>query len=284
MVTVPRSRLVEAQRESARVHRRVVRSLAKAERALNASGERELIRIERTLQAPVPPLVGVDQSPLARWKRLERFLWASANSLGLSSGSLLLVIDRAYVGVLFGGTAREVTDLHFCLGEGPAIDSCQSGSTLEVADFGRATTRWPAFAPAVLELGIRSALCIPVSADETDLVLAFWGSQPIPPRPRSWTASRTQARSTQERFDQLKRVKSIAQALLRERPGIITFESLLGNVDATVTERAMVYQAAGVLAERLAIEPREALDLLRVQAWADQQPLEDLCARVMSDL
>lgn len=282
MVTAGRSRSAEALHDYARIHRRVVKSLAEAERAVTGSAERELARIERTLGVGNPPRAEVRPPPGASTLP-ERFLCAAAYSLGFSSEALLFVIDRAYVGVLFGGTDREVIDLHFRFGEGPVIDAWEAAALVEVADFARTTTRWPAFAPAALEIGVRSVLCVPLPTDQADLVLTFWGSQPIPTLPRSWMASRTLARATGPRFSQLQRVILIARRLLSERPELITTGSFQLHIHDTVTQRAVVYQAAGLLAGRLSIDPKAALDLLRIQAWADQRPLEDLCGQMLSE-
>lgn len=242
---------------------------ARAARVVRTSAERMLGEIERRLDSPPEPQGDPRRPPTGGPKVAERFLWASSVYLRMSLGTVVLVLDGNYVGPMLSGEPRRTTDLHFFFGEGPAIDAGVSGEFVEVRDYRQMTWRWPAFAPAALDAGIRSSYCIPLPhPNKPGLVLAFAGRDPIP--------------HTLPRYDELTRVGRMAQALLIDHPATITEQTIRRRIDQSVRDRALMYQASGVLAERMGVDCESALGLLRLQAWAEHRSLPDVSAELIA--
>lgn len=228
-----------------------------------------LSEIERRLSHQLGPQGHPRRLPTGGPQLARRFLWASAVYLRMSLGAVVLVLDGTYLGPLLSGTPRTATDLHFVFGEGPAIDAGRTGAFIEVRDYRQMTWRWPALAPAAVDAGVRSGYCIPLPHPEKPgLVLIYGGSDPIP--------------YTLPRYEELTRVSRLAQTLLVDHPGTITGQTIRRRIEESVSERAIMYQASGVLAERLAIDCESALGLLRLQAWAEHRTLRDVSAETIA--
>lgn len=248
---------------------RVSASQAAAARALHTSAERTLREIEHRVNRPLEPQGHPLRLPRGGPRLAERFLWAASVYLRMSLGAVVLVLDGAYLGPVISGQPRRATDLHFLFGEGPAIDAGVSGDFVEVRDYSQMAWRWPAYAPAALDAGFRSGYCIPLAHPEKPgLVLVFAGREPIP--------------YTLPRYEELTRVTRTAQTLLIDHPGTITAQTIQRRIEKSVDERAAVYQASGMLSERLSIDCESALELLRLQAWAEGRPLPDVAAELVT--
>jgi hypothetical protein len=90
---------------------------------------------------------------------------AVLSAAGVDGAAVALVLGatpREMV-VAQGGVAADLEELTLTLGEGPFIDAGVDGPVL-VADLTAAewTARWPTFAPAAVELGVRAAFAIPL--------------------------------------------------------------------------------------------------------------------------
>lgn len=242
---------------------------AAAARALRSSAKCALEEIERRVALPSAPQGDPRRLPTGGPHLAERFLWAATTYLRMHFAAVVVVLDGNYVGPLLSSVpGRKSTDLHFMFGEGPAIEAGTSGTFIEVRDFREEAWRWPAFAPAALDMGFRSGWWIPLpDPEKSGLVLCLGGRDPI-----SFTLPR---------FERLTRVTRIAQSLLIDHPATITTQTIARRIEQSVRDRAVIYQASGVLSERLSIDCESALGLMRLQAWAERRPLQEVASELM---
>jgi hypothetical protein len=124
-----------------------------------------------------PRVIGVDEGRPAR-------VWASIDTLAEREGVLpsvrhaCIACAVAAVGRLVAGRdggprepvfvtdpcTDELQELQFMLGEGPCMDALSGGRAVLAADLSSAGSqrRWPAFAPAAMQRGVRAVFSFPI--------------------------------------------------------------------------------------------------------------------------
>jgi len=161
-------------------------------------------------------------------------------------------------------------DLQFTLGEGPCMDAFGARSPVLIADLsGRALTRWPVYAAAVHEGGIRAVFAFPLQVGAARLgVMDVFQRRPGP--------------LTE---------KQLRTALLLAD---VTVETLLdrqedsgrsGSVDGLVLDvgnRAQLFQAQGMVMVQLAVPLAEAMMLMRAYAFAENRRLDDVARDIVN--
>jgi len=165
----------------------------------------------------------------------------------------------------------DLEELQFTLGEGPSADALAAGAPVLRADLSSldAGQRWPAFAPAATERGVRGMFAFPVGAGAARLgVLSVYRRQPGLLRP-------------EQVQDALVFADAVFVLALDHRRG---FSSDLNEViDAAFSaRRAEVHQAAGVVAAQQHINVADALSRLRAHAYSRERPLHEIAAEVMA--
>jgi hypothetical protein len=155
-----------------------------------------------------------------------------------------------------GETSRRLDELQFTFGEGPCLDALTSSQTVMAADL-EATdeSRWPAFSGAVLELGVRAVFALPIATAGLNVgALDLF-------RRRPGALTHLQARGA----------TLAAEAAGRPVRELLA-SALQGGHDAdhqpaAAWERVEVYQATGMLIDRLGVGAAEALMRLRGYAF-----------------
>jgi ANTAR domain len=192
----------------------------------------------------------------------------------------LLIVDGASLSVVQDGTvggsvgssnalSRELEELQFTCGEGPSVDVGAAGVAVLVSDLEHGgVQRWPAFAPAAIQRGVRGIFALPVSIGSVHIgVLGLYRSR----------ATALDART-------------IAGGLLAaELAALPVLDLMSGDLDAALTEptsaayreltmltRVEVYQATGMLIAQLNVGPAEALVRLRGYAFAQNRTVNDV--------
>ena len=185
--------------------------------------------------------------------------------LGTGSTGPVLAWGRGAVGVA-------LEDLQFTLGQGPALDAA-AGATVLVPDLVAATARWPVFAPAAAELGVRAVFALPlrIGAISVGALLAH-----------RVTAGALADGALADAF-------ALADAVTLL---LLHTESAWSARDQSdddgprpgwappATYRAEVHQATGMISVQLGVSLAEALVRLRAYAYADGR----LIAEVASDV
>lgn len=211
---------------------------------------------------------------------------AARGKSGLSSADRLcqacvelLHVDGAAISLIHAGGApgtlgssgevsRRIDELQFTLGEGPCLDSVRQKSPVLMPDLGAAAARrWPAFAGAAQDLGVRAVFALPVAVASSWIgALDLFRTTPGPLSPTGLFGGRWAAELAALPLLDLLTTNLDLAAAGPGGEGWAELESL---------ERIEVYQATGMLMGQLGVDSAEALVRLRAHAFAqDQSPSE----------
>lgn len=168
---------------------------------------------------------------------------------------------------------EELEELQFTLGQGPCGESVIAGGPILVPDLAEpeATGRWPVFAPAVVERGVRGMFTFPVALGAAMVgVLSVYRAVPGP-------------LTGGEINDGLALADIVLGLALDSRGGVAPdLDALLDT--AIVSRRAEVHQAAGALAAQLGVSVADALARLRAHAYLSGRRVSDVAADIMAGL
>lgn len=190
-------------------------------------------------------------------------------------------VDSAAVAVVLSASPRETVyasdrvastmeDLTLTLGEGPCVDALADGPVL-VADLTGADclARWPVFAPAAAQAGVRAVFALPLRIGAIRLgVLALYRAAPG-------------GLYAEQLADALMLADTMGGLLLdeaeRDRP----------HPDGSWPEHAgrqhpVVHQATGMVLVQLGVTAAVALIRLRAYAYAHDRRLRDVAADVVA--
>lgn len=212
---------------------------------------------------------------------------AAGGSEGLSRLASSTVADvvgvdgiRAGVGtglegavLAWGGESVSIglADIQFTLGEGPSREATATGVPVLTPDLADSLVRWPAFAPAAMDLGARAVFVFPlrIGAISVGTLLAHRNV------PGSLAAGQL--------ADALALADAMTLALLhRKWPEAEDVDQPGPGWAQPVTYRAEVHQATGMVSVQLGVTLAEALVRLRTHAWAGDRLLADVAADVVA--
>jgi hypothetical protein len=194
---------------------------------------------------------------------------ACVDLLGVDGAAISFIHDGASHGT-FGSSSelsRRLDEFQFTLGQGPCLDAVAHARPVLVPDLAAATEqRWPAFAGAVLDAGVRAVFAFPVSiaavpVGAIDLFCYQPGSLGI------------------DRLDASLHAADLAALPLLDLMGIDWTRTDDGSEPWTQLaslERVEVYQATGMIMAQLGVGPAEALIRLRGHAFAHGQTASEV--------
>jgi len=172
-------------------------------------------------------------------------------------------------------TAAALDEAGFTLGEGPGRDCLVAGVPVLVADLSTTHARWPAFAPAAIELGVRAVFALPlrVGAISVGTLLVH----------RSAPGSLRDG----QLVDALALAETLTILLLSRGTDEATRAFAEGEEpspawEASYTHRLQVHQATGMVSVQLGVSLAEALLRLRAYAYAHERPLHEVTADVVA--
>jgi hypothetical protein len=207
-----------------------------------------------------------------RGRDLAEKLCAACVDLLVVDGATLSVVQDGSVGGSFASSnalSRELDELQFTCGEGPGLDAGTGGIPVLVADLENGSVeRWPAFAPAAMQRGVRAIFALPVSMASVHVgVLGLY-------------------RSRSGGLDPIGLAGGVLAAELAALPLLDLMSSDLDAAAAvpassayrelTLLTRVEVYQATGMLIHQLNVGPAEALVRLRGYAFAHDRTVNDV--------
>jgi hypothetical protein len=167
--------------------------------------------------------------------------------------------------------AEELQELQFTLGQGPCMDAVAGRGPVLVPDLSRlvAQRRWPVFAAAAEDRGVRGMFSFPVAAGAALIgVLDVYRLRAGPLAPDELT-------------DGLAFADAVLVLVLNEQSGIAGTPD--GVAAAVVSERrAEVHQATGMVAAQLGVGMTDALAALRARAYAQGRRVSDLATDVLA--
>jgi GAF domain-containing protein len=173
------------------------------------------------------------------------------------AGLTLLEDDRADTLVATAEFVREVDAIQYGIGEGPCITAAAERRTVSSGSLGADRT-WPHFGPRVSRLGVHSVLSLPLLGPDRVL-----GAMNVYAHGKF-------------AFDQ----RSIELGELFAMPAAISVQNaqvlaqtrrLSLNLQAALTNRAVIDQALGILMSRTGCTPDEAFGKLRTMSQAQNR-------------
>jgi hypothetical protein len=203
---------------------------------------------------------------------VDRVCGAAVELLSLSGAGLSLMVDgelRGTAGVCEPGIAA-VQELQLTLGEGPCVDAWRSMEPVLEADLADpAEARWPAFAHAGVQAGVRAVYAFPLQLGAVGLgVLALYRDRPGP-------------LGDEELALGLVLADVATQTILGLQAGAPPeqLHVLLADEPAHWAE---IHQATGMVSAQLGVSLDEAFVRLRSFAFADDRPLRDVAREVVA--
>lgn len=190
-------------------------------------------------------------------------------------------VDSAAVSVMLRATPRETTyssdrvasdleELTLTLGEGPCVDAF-TGSPVLVADLTASDclARWPVFAPASVQAGVRAVFALPARVGAIRLgVLGLYRAQP-------GNLDREQLADTLVLAD-------TACALLLDAAHVDGSRPDGHWPEQAGPQHPEVHQATGMVIVQLGVTAAVALIRLRAHAYAHDRRLRDVAADVVA--
>jgi hypothetical protein len=175
-------------------------------------------------------------------------------------------------------TAERLEDLQFSLNEGACMQAATTGSPVLVPDLrhGTEVARWPIFAAAVAEqTNVRALFALPLQWGVTNLgVLDMYRSV-------AGELSQTQWRDALSAAD----IAALMMLSRRTDPDPTNPDSHAATgrlLDHSLSSRAEIHQATGMVLAQLRVSATEALARLRAYAFVEQRPLIDIARDVVS--
>jgi hypothetical protein len=204
--------------------------------------------------------------------RLRRICRAAATALSAYGAGVSVMTSQGTWGfaVASDPASQHLEELQFALGEGPCMDAIATSRPVFVADVNDGTTiRWPMYASAVQEYGVRSVFAFPLRTAATRLgVLDVF---------------RTQAgQMSQDDIAQSLTFAEIAQAAMLDGQDNAPAGAVPEGFDEAPGHRAEVFQAQGMIMVQLDVSLAEALVRMRARAYAEGRPLADVARDVVA--
>jgi transcriptional regulator with GAF, ATPase, and Fis domain len=184
------------------------------------------------------------------------------------AGLTLLEPDRADTIVKTAPFVREVDDIQYGLGEGPCISAAATGhNTMRSGSLG-GDHRWPRFGARVGRLGVHSVLSLPLrTADGVVGAMNIYAHR---------------KNAFDERAEQLGEIFAVPAAIAVQNAQILAqTRRLAANLQAALTNRAVIDQAIGIVMSRSGVTQDEAFDRLRGISQRDHVKLVEVATSVV---
>ncbi|WP_353942167.1 GAF and ANTAR domain-containing protein [Streptomyces sp. HUAS MG91] len=192
---------------------------------------------------------------------LPLFMTGVAEACGSRSVAVTLV-DNDHHQVATASSDQSSSDaqeLEYVLGEGPVQDAVEARAPVE-ASGAALSGRWPGYGPALAALGIGQVVAVPLEAPgECIGALAVFD----PPREAASTVL----------------FSRIADALTRS---VLLDGDAVAALFSGIDYRAVVHQAAGVVAVQLDCSVDDALEMVKARAFADGRAIGDVAADIVN--
>jgi hypothetical protein len=204
-------------------------------------------------------------------ERLRRICGAAAKALPATGVGVSVMTDGGVRGFAAASDAssQQVEELQYSLGEGPCVDAFASRRPVLEAELGvSGMARWPMYAAAVHDRGVRAVFSFPlqVGAARVGVLDIF--------------RDRAGAMTDEEIAQALVFAEIALGAVLDGQqdapPGLVP-----EGLDEPPAFRAEISQAQGMIMIQLGVTIAEALVRLRAYAYAEGRPLADVARDVV---
>jgi GAF domain-containing protein len=204
--------------------------------------------------------------------RLRRICGAAATALSATGAGVSVMTGEGSWGfaVASDPASQHLEELQFTLGEGPCMDAMATRLPVLVPDVADgATSRWPMYASAVQEYGVRSVFAFPLRTGAASIgVLDVFRVRP--------------GRMTQDDVAQSLTFAEIARTTMLDGQDQASPGGMPEGFDEAPGYRAEVFQAQGMVMVQLGVSLAEALLRMRAYAYAQGRPLADVARDVVA--
>jgi GAF domain-containing protein len=203
---------------------------------------------------------------------MQRLCGAVAVALSASgAGMSVMAVDGILAVTAASDPASErIEDLQFLLGEGPCIDAYSTHRPVLVPDVTEsANSRWPVYASAAYDGGVRAIFAFPLQIGAGHLgVLDVFRARPGP-------------LSTEEIGQALTFTEVAVTTLLDAQEGAHN-DTTADGMRVAMSYRAELFQAQGMVMVQLGVSITEALARIRAHAYAENRHLGDVARDVVA--
>ena len=219
-------------------------------------------------------LIDAEQSPSpepAPFGRMERLCSALSRNLPASGVGVSVLTEDSHLGGTIAASdvvSRRLDELQFTLGEGPCIEAYASRRpVLEPDLLGHGSTRWPGYAAAAQDEGVRAVFAFPLQIGTA--------------RAGAMDVYRHEAGGlTQGALSQALTFADIAMRLLLDSQ-TATQAGGAADLDDALAYRLEVYQAQGMVMVDLGVSLDEAMARLRAHTYAHERTLTDVARDIV---
>jgi hypothetical protein len=204
--------------------------------------------------------------------QVEHACAAAISTTGVGSAALTVMLSASLRETIYASdrVASELEELTLTLGEGPSVDACGGGPAL-IADLtGRdCLARWPVFAPAAVNAGMRAVFALPLAVGAIRLgVMGLYRAQPGDlDREQLADALVFADTACALLLDAAQRDRSHPDGRLPEQAGL---------------QHPEVHQATGMIIAQLGVSAAVALVRLRAYAYAHDRRLHEVANDVVA--
>lgn len=163
-----------------------------------------------------------------------------------------------------------LAELQFTLGEGPCLDAHAGGRPVLVPDLDAgAMRRWPGYAPAAFEKGVRAVFAFPMQIGAARLGV--------------FDVYREQSGSlSKPAFSRAVAFADMALTTLLDGQHDAPPGEAAPGLGEALGSRSVIYQAQGMVTVQLTVDLAEAMVRIRAYAYANQRPLTDVASDIVS--
>ncbi|MGN9812590.1 GAF and ANTAR domain-containing protein [Micromonospora sp. BQ11] len=228
-------------------------------------------RIERVMRLVANELTRRDDGAGVAG-HLRRLCTAAGRSLAASGVGINVMAESGMRGVAAASEPAYgcLEELQFTLGEGPCLDAFTTREPVLVPDLADgAMSRWPGYAPAVYERGMRAVFAFPLQIGAARLgALDVFRLEPGP--------------LSGEQFREALTFADLAVTALLDGQAQAAPGSVADGLDEVMGQRAELFQAQGMVSVQLGMSLADALARLRAHAYAENQPLGEVARDVVA--
>ncbi len=205
---------------------------------------------------------------------LQRLCAAAARTLPASGVAVSVVPEGGARGLTVASDllSAELEELQFTVGEGPSIEAYASRRPVlasDVSDDSR--RRWPGYAPAAEDRGVRAVFAFPLQLGAARLgILDVYRQRPGSLSDEALALALTFAEVA---------VQSLLDGQEHALEG-----GLADGLDRALDSQVVLYQAQGMVMVDLGIPIGDAMARLRAHAYAVGRPLQDVARDVVQGL
>jgi len=202
---------------------------------------------------------------------LRRLCGAAVKALAVSGAGVSVMTEAGGRGVAAASDAASegIDELQFALGEGPCMAAFASRRPVLVADLEGGMARWPVYAPAAHNRGVRAAFAFPLQIGAARLgVLDLYREQ-------------AGSLSTEE-LTQALTFADVATTMLLDAQEKATPGAAAEGLDEALEYRFELHQAQGMVMVQLGVSLAAALALLRAYAYSHDRHLDEVARDVVA--